>query len=523
MFRKICFGLILLTTHAILQAQVLVNNGADITIKSGTAVKIDGKLLHRNNSHVLNNGIINLNGDYENFSIDPVVFLPGSSGLLKFSGSGTHTIDGTGPLVVPNLSIETDVNFNNLVIIENHLQFNNGNILLTYPSLNIDEGATLSGFGPNAYIKTYGNEIIATHIGTNETIIPIGTISDYLPVSIKSINGTGEAYIGLSSDVQINGNSGGTISEIEQTIKHTWELSYWGFPSTPDLDLTFQWPENAEGTSFNPSTAALSHYNGSAWGFYPIQEAVGSDPYELTQTGISEPGYFTIWSKQPELITLDLKVYLEGAYEGAEMNTTLNDNNELPLNQPFDVAPWNYNGTESVPAIPNPDIADWVLIEGRDAADAASATENTIFGRQAAFVLKNGEIVGMDGISEPSFFTLLYNQLFIVVRHRNHLPVMSANGLVPSFGNYSFDFTTSSSQAYGISSQKDLGNGNVGLYAGDADANGSIDSSDRLIWQNTAGTSGYLHSDFNLDTQVENRDKNDYWKSNLNKQSQLPQ
>ena len=64
-------------------------------------------------------------------------------------------------------------------------------------------------------------------------------------------------------------------------------------------------------------------------------------------------------------ITLDLKVFLEWPFNDTTMNTVLNAQNLIPLTQPFNVAPWNYAGTELVSSIPNPDIVDRVLVELR--------------------------------------------------------------------------------------------------------------------------------------------------------------
>ena len=47
-----------------------------------------------------------------------------------------------------------------------------------------------------------------------------------------------------------------------------------------------------------------------------------------------------------------------------------------------------------VASIPNYDIVDWMLVELRDANNAPSATPATIIAQQAAFVLKDGSVVG---------------------------------------------------------------------------------------------------------------------------------
>ncbi len=86
----------------------------------------------------------------------------------------------------------------------------------------------------------------------------------------------------------------------------------------------------------------------------------------------------------------------------------------LPGNQPYDALPWNYTGTESVVTIPNPDIVDWILVELRDAPDAVSAIPSTMIAQQAAFLAKDGSIVGLDGLSNLQFNNSINQNLFTV-------------------------------------------------------------------------------------------------------------
>jgi hypothetical protein len=205
------------------------------------------------------------------------------------------------------------------------------------------------------------------------------------------------------------------------------------------------------------------------------------------------------------------------------MSTDLNDNDLLPLSQPFNSAPWSYAGNETVDSIPNADVVDWVLVELRDAPDAASANSGTQLIRQAAFLLKDGSIVDLDGSSVLSFTTSIHDKLFAVIWHKNHLGVMSANPLSGFNNNYSYNFTTSATKAYGTDAQANLNGGAFGMYGGDANGDGEINDDDRiLIWKNQAGTSGYLQGDANLDIQADNKDKNNVWFNNINENCQVP-
>ncbi len=188
-------------------------------------------------------------------------------------------------------------------------------------------------------------------------------------------------------------------------------------------------------------------------------ETFSNGSYILTQ-GFQQPFGISISG-----INLDLLVYLEGPFSVSEMGTSLNAAGLLPLAQPYNLAPWNYSGTESVTSIPNPDVVDWVLIELRDAADAASATPATRIARQAGFLLKDGSVVGTDGSSIVQFSNSFIQQLFVIVWHRNHLGIMTANGVTASGGVYAYDFSTSETKAYGGSAgyknidRQRLGNG----------------------------------------------------------------
>ena len=215
-----------------------------------------------------------------------------------------------------------------------------------------------------------------------------------------------------------------------------------------------------------------------------------------------------------------IKAFFEGPFNGTDMNTDLNT--ILPLDQPYNVYPWEYDGTESVTTIPNTDIVDWLLVEFRDAPDAASATFETSLGGQAAFILKDGSIVDLDGGSPVLLNYPITHELFIVLWHRNHLPVLSNFALTQGGGMYSYDFTTAATQAYG-DNQSDLGGGVFGLIGGDANGDGTINEFDGIeSWMPQVGQAGYLSGDVNMDGQVNNPDKNDTWFPNYGKSEILP-
>lgn len=222
-------------------------------------------------------------------------------------------------------------------------------------------------------------------------------------------------------------------------------------------------------------------------------------------------------------IFVDLKVYLEGPFTGSEMSTDLQGLADFPLTQPYAGLPWNYPGTESVTNIP-PGVVDWVLIEYRDATNAASATAATRIGRQAAFLLNDGSVLDIGGASVLQPSISVSQELFVVVYHRNHLAVLSADPLIMTGGIYSYDFSTAAEKAYGGSNaHTEIVPGIWGMAGGDCNADGLVNTTDISdSWYSTAGFAGYLMSDPSMDTQVNNSDKNNLIIKNFNFESQVP-
>jgi large repetitive protein len=139
-----------------------------------------------------------------------------------------------------------------------------------------------------------------------------------------------------------------------------------------------------------------------------------------------------------------IKAFLSGSYVQASgmMHDSLRVKNLIPSAQPY--AP-SYTGTETVaPSVlavtGNDAIVDWVLVELR-------SNPTTVVTRRAALIQRDGDIVDTDGIS-PLTFTAAVGSYHVVVRHRNHLGIMTANTVALTATTTSVDFTTSATTLY---------------------------------------------------------------------------
>jgi hypothetical protein len=131
-------------------------------------------------------------------------------------------------------------------------------------------------------------------------------------------------------------------------------------------------------------------------------------------------------------------------------------------------------------------------------------------------------VKAVDGTSIPVFEGSVNQNLFVVLYHKNHLGIMSAQALVYAGDTYSYDFTTGPGQAYGIAGQKEISTGVYGMYSGDGNGNGVVDDTDKSLWSVSAGARGYEGADFDLNGQINNLDKNDKWQVNYNATSSVP-
>jgi hypothetical protein len=216
-----------------------------------------------------------------------------------------------------------------------------------------------------------------------------------------------------------------------------------------------------------------------------------------------------------ELLKFKVKIFLQGPFNNGEMKTSLNQMNYLPKFQPYNNSPWNYAGNESVVTVPT-NVVDWVLVELRKELNGST----TIF-RKAAFIQKTGLVTDIDG-GDLKFYGLagLY---YLVIKHRNHLGVISSSKVNISGIASTYDFTTSMSSAYGTNSLTSLGNGLYGIYAGDANGNGTINNTDVTnFWKKQNGSIGYKSADFDLNGGVTIVDKNYFWSINKGKSTNIP-
>jgi len=420
--------------------------------------------------------------------------------------SGNHTTDGTGTGAFT--SVITGLSPNSTYYFRAYATNGGGTVYgdnILFTTLCSDFALPFSESFSSIGTPTCWSQV--DHQG-NGQVWQFGAITGQSP---NPVLGTNYAY--LNSDAYGSGNS-----QNADLISPTLDLSLY-------TNVAIQFDNYF--LSWSGSSGALSYSinNGSTWTLIdPFSSTSSSNPFHYTKTvsGVAGQslvkfkwnytgtwGYY--WAIDNISITgitknMDVHVLLEGPFNTTSntMNTSLGS--LVPLTQPYSGAPWNYNGIEQVGSVPA-GVVDWVLVELRDAASPGLATLGTRLSGwpKAYFIKTDGSIVGLDGVSLPIIGNpVVSNNLYAVVRHRNHIAVISQNPLSLTGDTYSYDFSTALTQAYGgVSGYKEIATGIFGMVNGDSDSDGGISVLDFSNWATSFGLSGsYLTADNDFDTQV---------------------
>ena len=217
---------------------------------------------------------------------------------------------------------------------------------------------------------------------------------------------------------------------------------------------------------------------------------------ENTTTDFAASNFSTIG------VLVRIDVLLEGAFnlQTNLMKTYLRTNNLLPLSQPYDISPWNYDGNESFASINDmpTNAVDWILVE------IYEAETNVLVQKKAGILLDNGRIV--EAYTNQQINGLIIDNIQtdknynIVVRHRNHIDIVSSRTRRLPFLPYSF--MNNANQAKGNHQLKQLENSNFVMIAGDIDPNQTLTTHDLNVILGSSANNIYANTDSNFDGNV---------------------
>lgn len=425
------------------QAQI-VNNGT-LSISDGTVVTFTSAFTNKAGAVLANEGQLYIAdslknfGDYQHLggagldtiilsSISPSFFssVPDTFGILRIEGGGSKT------LVETSSGVPSQFFINKALVLGNGIVNTNGNKLV------LKRNATTNAGNNSTYVDGK-----LSYIGDgSQRRFPLGVSGKYSPIILRGVSGLDNNFI-----VSFEAKTGGTptVGEGLMSIGNVyWERSIVGnFTKYDSLRVDYT-SSSASITGvadvqeyvIAQSNAAAGIYQGLGSGFVSGTVASGftRNAFDATEQ------YYRVGQSKNNYA--QLKVYLQGAYDvlADSMITELKTYGRLDTFQTNIVSPVyaaqptmtsvgkmlkSNVGAYTAPA----NAVDVVQVSARSTPNGADLETVT------AWLLSDGSVV--DYLSGGSKSYITFSQIasgsyYLVVRHRNHLDIMTNDPVVIS-------------------------------------------------------------------------------------------
>lgn len=412
-------------------------------------------------------------------------------------------------------------------------------------------GAQWNNASNTAHIDGYANTYQPDFF-----IFPIGDNGLYRPAAVSKAaedNPTNAAYYNADPTFAIttklrdqtkneiplpdNDNPPFPTSYMVKNLKKVSPIEYWDINGSVAAKITLTWDAISNINSLTRGklyTLTIAGWDGTQWVNIPskvdVTSILGSTSTltsgSITTTSEIIPSAYKVYTLAvaQDRVLVSAKVYLQGAWNGSVLTTNLNSQGVIPLIQPYKNTPFSYKGTEAVTVFPS-NITDWVLVELYN-----NSTPATLIATRAALLQNDGMIVDLDGTSSVVFEGFPDDNYKIGIRHRNHLPVLTATTHPLTYDESRtqlYDFTVSQAKAYQNSTitnnvaMVNLNNsGKFGLWGGDGNSNGRVSyigvANDEYFLMatamngllNTPTQRVYSNGDYNMDGTLSYTDQN---------------
>jgi hypothetical protein len=241
-------------TSVSLPDTLLIQSGATATLLSGATLQVGGNLT--------NAGTLSID------NASTVVFTGNSSQQLAgVTAFGNLTKSGSG-----NLAVQVPLAVNGQLML--------GGGTLTLSGSN---ALTLNGTATQTAGQVVGT--VAATVGTSPVLFPIGTASNYLPVTMSFASGSAVA----SASVAQTNPTAGRDGHPDNPVLALWTLA--GSPPSA-ATLVLQYPNAVRQTGFVQSQAFAANWNGTTWDSYRVNSVPSADvdPSSVTITNVGTFG-----------------------------------------------------------------------------------------------------------------------------------------------------------------------------------------------------------------------------------------
>ncbi|MCX6318033.1 MAG: hypothetical protein NTW29_12125 [Bacteroidetes bacterium] len=401
-------------------------------------------------------------------------------GKVLLKGSSNQNVNMNG-FTIPNLEMDNTANatLTGNARIGSSMLFTNGKITQGNFNMRIADVATVTGGGASKFFETSGTGQLLKEVSSNLTnyVLPLGIGSTYYPATVSTTGTYASASVGVQAK---NGAEPNKHPRSTDYLNLYWPITRTGVTGTVNASGNY----NANFTGVETDMRGI-FWNGTNWVLAGGAINTASDDASAPVTGNGN-----LYAMNRFLLSR-LKVFLQGAFNGTDMNDNLRaGTNLIPLSDPYRSAPYSTTFTHvnnpvvetanatvfNNAALTADNIVDWVYLELRDNSGLNPGA--TVVQTRAALVQRDGDIVDIDGISPVYFKNLDAGATYTVaIRHRNHLgiatdPVANLQSLSEANPGAITDFTVMTDpQIFGTSAAYTTSAGKVLMWGGNANSN----------------------------------------------------
>ncbi|MBK7239236.1 MAG: PKD domain-containing protein [Flavobacteriales bacterium] len=412
------------------------------------------------------------------------------------------------------------------------------------PSNSTAQNPVISYAGPGTYtvtlIASNGNGTGTTRTKTDHvTVLAVPTSGCTVTRSTSPAAGIGITNVQLntinkttvyngavmndytcSDATTLSANTLYTISVTVGSPNNQWLRAYVDYNNDGDLvdpgEEIFT-PATGTGVRSGSFTTPVAPTTGTLLRMRVITDFTNTTAGPCTNLQYGQVEEYGIIFNAPSAIQVAAKAFLNGPYDASTglMKDDLRLATLIPTTEPFTLLGYSFEGGGGETIAPSVftvtganAIVDWVILELRTGLIPAIAAS------RSALIQRDGDIVDLNGTS-PVSFGLAAGNYHVVVRHRNHLGIVTLNPVPLSAVAATVDLTQSGTATFGSNARRSITGAfpTLALWAGDVTFNGEIlytnSGNDRdqiltaiggIVPTNTIA--GYRAEDVNMDGSV---------------------
>jgi len=294
-----------------------INSGVTVTISTGQTLTVNGNFI--NNGAIVGDGTLVISGG------SPALY-GGTINNLQLSSANAILMSTT------TISNTLDLSSNSTLNIDDY-------------NLTINQ---ISGFSNTAYIETKdqntpsGYVIKSLAVADGDFVFPLASNNSYTPLTVTNLGSTGNIEARVFDNTYAQGTSG-VIIDTEKEVNKSWEING---DAGVNVTVTLQWNATDEDPNYasGRSTAYMSKNDYDWWEkITPDIGATGSDPYEITASGIQT---FSVFGTGTDDSSLPVTWLAFDAFENEQQEVELYWSTATELNNDRFEIEKSYNGKD---------------------------------------------------------------------------------------------------------------------------------------------------------------------------------